>query len=204
MGTLRTSHQKPRRRCAEPVGAISSLRDRPSSAGEARDALRPSIPTFKAALGGARLDPSNRLTLPEAFCPFEDRPSGEQGSTRPVSPSREAVRGAGLNPMRPVPGSETEPPGFSAGNPGKPDTDSIVSGPRSETEGLRRPGAQSVHFSLRLAAGRCHRPGGARIGRCPVPRSRGQASIGCQHNLETQPEPREYLCLVSETPYMTP
>ena len=165
--------------------------------------------TFEAALGGARLDPSNRLTLPEAFCPFEDRPSGEQGSTRPVSPSREAVRGAGLNPMRPVPGSETEPPGFSAGNPGKPDTDSIVSGPRSETEGLRRPGAQSVYFSLRLAAYPTRR---APAYACLTVLESGAVwqpalVFGLPRIADTNSQLsrwEEIPCLVSEMPYRTP
>ena len=102
---------------------------------------------FEAALGGARLDPLNRLTLQEALVPRRTA-FGGAGLNPLVSPSREAVRGAKLNPMRPVPGSETEPPGFSAGIPGKPDTESIVTRPQGRMEGLRGPGAQSVYFSL--------------------------------------------------------
>ena len=155
---LRPGHQKPRRRCAEPVGAINSLRVRLMSADRARDALRPENPDVRGGSRGSKARPLESPHAAGSALSLGGPPSGEQGSTPPVSPSREAVWGAVLNPMRPVPGSETEPPGFSAGNPGKPDTESIVSGPTDEMEGLQHPVAQSVYFSLHLAADRCRPP----------------------------------------------
>lgn len=140
-------HQRPCRRCAGPVGAISST-ESPAFIGGRIAGRTPSreSPAFGAALGGARLDPSNRLTLREALVSRRTdfggaglNPSGQVRHGR-------SFGGAGLNPKRPAPGSETEPPGFLAGIPGKPDTESIVTPPPGKMEGLRRPCAQSVHF----------------------------------------------------------
>ena len=107
---------------------------------------------FEAALGGARLDPLNRLTLQEALVPRRTA-FGGAGLNPLVSPSREAVRGAKLNPMRPVPGSETEPPGFSAGIPGKSDTESIVTRPQGGWKGFGAPGLKVFTLHCILAAG---------------------------------------------------
>ena len=50
-----------------------------------------------------------------------------------------AVRRAGLDPMQPVPDSwDGNPPGFSARNAGKPETDSIIARTHDRMEGLRQ------------------------------------------------------------------
>ena len=89
---------------------------------EAQDALRPEpfphqmrgYPGIRCGTQGSKAQPLHRITQPDCACP-----------------SWETVRRARLDPMRPVPGRGPDPPGFSAGIPGKSlTTESIIAGPQ--------------------------------------------------------------------------
>ena len=113
------------------------------SAGSAASSLSP---TFEAAFGGARLDPSRPPLAAGSVLSHEDRHRGSKA--QPFGPSDLGDRsGSKARPFTKYPELRDGAPRFLGRETlEKPDSATSIAGPRTRMECLKRPTAKSVHF----------------------------------------------------------
>ena len=112
VGNLRADQPKPCGRRAEPVEAIDALRLRLMSSDEAPYALRPSSPDVRSDVRGSKARPFSTASRCGKRLVSRGPPSGSEA--QPFGPSDLGDRsGSKAQPYAKIPGSETEPPGFS-------------------------------------------------------------------------------------------
>ena len=142
----------PRRRCRRParvrnqrLGYSKPCRwhEKPD---EAQNALRPGVPTFDAAFGGAGLDPFRPPHAAGSVLSHEDRHRGSRA--QPFGPSDLGDRsGSSARPFTKNPGLRDGAPRFLGRETlEKPDSATSINALHTQWECLKRPTAKSVHF----------------------------------------------------------